>query len=168
MSSVSGLSKPHRMEARDRAVKAAILGFKRSQYIHYTQTAARWEGINKRHNAQQGNYPRNADCSSFATWCIWNGLYVPFKARDTINGTNWRSGYTGTMLNHGKLVENLNSVQRGDCVIYGPHGSVGRHTAIVVGWRDGKIMVVSHGSEGGPYYVRYDYRSDIMQIRRYI
>ena len=29
-------------------------------------------------------------------------------------------------------------------------------------------MVVSHGSEGGPYYVAYNYRTDIMCIRRYI
>jgi hypothetical protein len=38
----------------------------------------------------------------------------------------------------------------------------------VVGRQDGVPMVVSHGSEEGPFYVRYDYRSDILEFRRYI
>jgi hypothetical protein len=29
-------------------------------------------------------------------------------------------------------------------------------------------MVVSHGSEAAPFFVKYDYRSDVMQFRRYI
>jgi hypothetical protein len=167
MSSVSGLSKPHRVEARSRAVHAALLGFKKNPHIHYTQSPARWEGISQKRIASREDYPRNADCSSFVTWCLWNGLYVPFATRDTVNGTDWGSGYTGTMLNHGKRVSHLSSVQRGDCVIYG-HSSTGDHTAIVVGRRNGQIMVVSHGSEDGPYYVRHDYRNDVMEIRRYI
>lgn len=167
MSSVSGLSKFHRTEARGRAVQAALLGFKNALHIHYTQQPSRWEGIAHRKVAREQEYPHNADCSSFVTWCLWNGLYLPYKARDTVNGTNWQAGYTGTMLNHGKRVKELANVQRADCVIYGHHPT-GDHTAIVVGRRDGKIMVVSHGSEGGPYYVRHDYRGDIMQIRRYI
>jgi hypothetical protein len=38
----------------------------------------------------------------------------------------------------------------------------------VVGRQDGVPMVVSHGSEEGPFFIRYDYRSDVMQFRRYI
>ncbi len=170
MSSVSGLSKTHRIQARDRAVNAAMLALRHAPEIHYTQGPARWEGIRADLNARLGEYPRNADCSALATWCLWNGLFIPFKVRDTVNGAGWLAGYTGTMLSHGKRVEHLVNVQRADCVIYGRPGSTGAHTAIVVGRRksDGKIMCVSHGSEGGPYYVAFDYRSDIMQIRRYI
>lgn len=169
MASVSGLSKQNRIEARDRTVRAAMLALNHAPEIHYTQGPRRWDGINKDLRSQEGEYPRYADCSSLATWCLWNGLHVKFKVRDTVNGAAWRAGYTGTMLNNGKRVAHLYSVQRGDCVIYG-RGAPGVHTAIVVGRResDDKIMVVSHGSEGGPYYLPYDYRPDVLQIRRYI
>ena len=39
----------------------------------------------------------------------------------------------------------------------------GAHVAIVIG----KNKIVSHGSEGGPYVLRPDYRADISQVRRY-
>jgi hypothetical protein len=29
-------------------------------------------------------------------------------------------------------------------------------------------MVISHGSEPGPFDLAYNYRSDVLQIRRYI
>jgi cell wall-associated NlpC family hydrolase len=95
---------------------------------------------------------------------------VPFKVKDVVNGADWRAGYTGTMLNHGRVVEKVADMRRGDAVIYG-NGSPGKHTAIIVGRKGGSRgtpMVVSHGSEGGPYYVAWNYRSDIMSVRRYI
>jgi hypothetical protein len=52
-------------------------------------------------------------------------------------------------------------------VLYGS-GTSPSHVTIVVGRQQGVPMVVSHGSEPGPFFVRYDYRSDVMQIRRYI
>lgn len=170
MASVSGLSKSNRTEARDRIVQAAMLAYRNRSKVHYTQGPKRWEGISKRLNAKEGNYPKHADCSSFATWCIWNGIHLKNNVRDTVNGAGWRAGFTGTMLRNGKRVVSRANVLRGDCVIYGRPGSTGAHTAIVVGRRnsDSKIMVVSHGSEGGPYYLPYDYRSDVMEIRRYV
>ena len=170
MPSVSGLSKKHRIEARDRAVHAAMLALRNAPKVHYTQGARRWDGINLDFNARMGEYPKYADCSALATWCLWNGLHIPFGVRDTVNGANWQGGYTGTMLSHGKRVVHTANVQRGDCVIYGVPGTTGKHVAIVVGRRksDGKIMCVSHGSEGGPYYVPWDYRSDTIEFRRYI
>jgi hypothetical protein len=169
MSSVSGLSFEHRIKARDRIVQAATLALHNAPKIHYTQGARRWDGINLHRNARLGQYPLYADCSAFATWCIWNGLVLGgFTDRDTVNGDDWKAGYTGTMLTHGKQVVHLASVQRGDCVIYG-NGAPGEHTAIVVGRRnDGKPMVISHGSEAGPFYLPYDYRADVMEIRRYV
>jgi hypothetical protein len=169
MASVSGLSAAHRIEARDRTVRAAMLGLKRKDSLHYTQGPRRWDGIRKDLRSQEGECPTHADCSSFATWCLWNGLFVKFKVRDTVNGAAWQAGFTGTMLTNGKRVVHRSNVIRGDCVIYGDGGS-GKHTAIVVGRRksDNKIMCVSHGSESGPHYVEYDYRPDIMEIRRYI
>jgi hypothetical protein len=165
MSSVSGLSKENRLKARQLGADAAWLIYNHRGEVHYTQGSRRWEGINKNLKAYKGEFPRYADCSSAATWVIWNGL-DHFGVRDTVNGAAWKAGYTGTMLNHGKPVKNLSNVLRLDCCIYGP--PPGRHTAIVVGVKNGKIMVISHGSESGPYYLPYDYRGDLYQIRRYI
>jgi cell wall-associated NlpC family hydrolase len=162
MASVSGLSAAHRAEARDLAVKAAFLALEHKAEVHYTQDARRWEGINKELKAYRNQFPRYADCSAFATWCIWNGL-DHFGVRDTVNGSNWRGGYTGTMLSHGKRVMSRDNVLRGDCVIYG-NGGTGEHTAICIGGG----LVISHGSEAGPFKLPIDYRRDVMQIRRYI
>lgn len=167
MASVSGLSRDHRIKARDRAVQAAYLAYNHRDRVHYTQKSRRWEGIQLSCNARIGEFPRYADCSAFVTWCLWNGLHLQFGVRDTVNGTNWRSGFTGTMLEHGKQVHHLSNVQRGDCIIYGERAP-GAHTAIVVGVKGGTPVCISHGSEGGPYFVPYNYRGDILQIRRYI
>lgn len=169
MASVSGLSAAHRIEARDRTVRAAMLGLKHKSELHYTQGQQRWQGIRSDLRSQEGEYPHWADCSSFATWCLWNGLKVKFGIRDTVNGANWQAGFTGTMLDHGKRVVHVSNAIRGDCPIYGD-GPPGKHTAIAVGRRksDNKLMVISFGSEDGPYYLPYDYRGDLMEIRRYI
>jgi cell wall-associated NlpC family hydrolase len=132
--------------------------------------ASRWQGIQRTDYSGQGQYPNYADCSAFATWVLWNALKVRFGVKDIVNGADWLAGYTGTLLTHGVLVAkgragklDLSKLVVGDLIIYG-HGWPGTHVAIYVGGG----MVVSHGSEGGPYYVRYDYRSDIMEARRYI
>jgi hypothetical protein len=170
MSSASGLSTVHRVQARDRAVNAAMLGLRHAPQMFYTQGPQRWEGIARKLNAKLGEYPKHVDCSAFVTWCLYNGLVISgFTNRDIVNGADWKGGYTGTLLTHGKQVHHLENVQRADYVIYG-NGGTGEHTALVVGRRkaDGKIMVVSMGSDAGPFYLPYDYRRDIMQVRRAI
>jgi hypothetical protein len=119
VASVSGLNDRHRQEARSRAVAAAILALAHAPAIHYTQSASRWQGIADTRYSARGEYPNYVDCSAFVTWCLWNGLYVPFRVRDTVNGQNWRAGYTGTMLQHGKPVQHPENMIRGDAVIYG-------------------------------------------------
>lgn len=166
--SVSGLSRDHRIRARDRAVTAAMLALHHKDQVHYTQGSARWEGIAHKLNARLGQFPKNADCSSFATWCLWNGLHIGFGLSDLVNAANWGGGFTGTMLSNGKQVHDVAAVQRADCVIYGAAAN-GEHTAIVVGKdANGTPMVVSHGSEAAPFYVKYNYRPDVKQFRRYI
>lgn len=164
--SASGLSAPHRVHARDRARDSALLALRHAPNIHYTQSAQRWEGIDHHLLSREGRYPKHADCSSFATWCLWNGMFIPYHHSDTVNGAHWRAGFTGTLLTHGKRVHDLHNVLRGDVVLYG--GGVGHHVAIVVGWRNGVPMVVSHGSEAGPFFLPFNYRSDVREIRRYI
>lgn len=164
------LNAKQRTRARRLAVRAAILAKNHAPAVHYTQGPERWEGIDDTRHAAAGEYPNEADCSAFATWCIWNGLFLPFRTDDVVNGANWEAGYTGTMLSHGRPVRYVKNVRWADCVLYGAPGSNGRHTAIVVKTThtSGVPMVISHGSEGGPYYLPYNYRSDIQSVRRYI
>jgi len=163
MASVSGLSAPHRIRARDLAVQAAFMGLRHAPSLHYTQTAKRWEGISRGLKAWRGEYPHFADCSAFATWCLWNGL-DHYGVRDVVNGQAWKAGWTGTMVQHGKQVQHESNVLRGDCAHYGdPVGHTG-HVAICVG--GGKV--ISFGSEAGPFLLPIHYRSDFQQIRRYI
>jgi hypothetical protein len=176
----SGLGLLHRIRARDRAVQAATLALNRAAEIHYTEDTAaqiaaqggvrrRWDGIRLHRNARLGQFPTFADCSSFATWCLWNGLHLAFDLGDNVNGGRWTGGYTGSMLDHGLVVDDADHLQRGDCVLYGVPGTVGKHTAMFVGRKsDGTLMVISHGQESGPHFINYDYRSDIMGFRRYI
>lgn len=165
MSATSGLNRQQRAIARERTVQAAMLGLRHAREVHYTQDARRWEGINQHLVAAHGHFPDHADCSAYATWCLWNGLKLPFGVGDIVNGANWSAGFTGTMAQHGELV--THHYRRGDLVLYGGPPNY-EHVAIVVGRKDGKLIVVSHGSEGGPYLLPFDYRHDVGQIRRYI
>lgn len=163
MSSVSGLSEAHRTAARNAAVGAAMVALDKRDRVHYTQGPQRWDGIDNHRYARRGDFPRFADCSSFVTWCIYQGVRF-YDLRDTVNGANWKAGFTGTILNHGKTVVHRESVRKADLVVYGAAGSTGRHVAICVGGG----MVISHGSEGGPYFLPIDYRGDVQRISRHI
>ena len=167
MPAVSGLGSEERAAARKAAVKAALSGLDNISKVHYTQDSRRWDGISNKRVAANGKVPNHSDCSSYATWCVWNGLNLGFEVGDVVNGLDWTAGYTGTMLQNGKRVGRVEKVRQGDCVIYGSAWP-GTHVAIVVGRQDGVPMVVSHGSEEGPFLVRYNYRSDILEFRRYI
>lgn len=166
--SVSGLPRPKRIVARDRAVQAALLGLHHAPELHYTQGPQRWEGIDQHKVARHGEFPRHADCSAFATWCLWNALHLPFGLGDIVNGQGWKAGYTGTLAQHGRRVSDERHALRGDLVLYGPAPTF-EHVAIIVGHeKGGRHLVVSNGSERGPFLLPFNYRSDVGQIRRYI
>lgn len=171
--STSGLNGAQKATARAIARHAALLGLNHAPAIHYTQGSQRWQGIAEKRHSEEGHYPNYADCSAFVTWCLWNGLAAKYHQGDVVNWEKWQAGYTGTMLRHGDAIRDLGNVRWGDAVIYGVPGTTGEHTAIVTHTPRDKagprtIYVVSHGSEGGPYWLPYNYRSDIMSIRRYI
>lgn len=161
--SVSGLSSTNRIRARDMACQAAALMLhKRGQNLHYTEGDQRWEGIEQGLKAWRGEYPHYSDCSSSVTWWLWNAL-DHFHVGDVVNGARWQSGYTGTLLEHGHSVKG-GPYQRGDAVIYGTSWP-GFHTAMYVGGG----MVVSHGCENGPNFLRYDQMGQpILDVRRFI
>jgi len=158
--SVSGLSRHHTKQAVNWTLQAAVLGLHHASVIHYTQTASRWQGIDRHRDASKGQYPNFADCSAFVTWCLWNGLHLHLGHTDVVNGQHWRAGFTGTMLTHGRRVS---SPIPGDAIIYGSGGS-GEHTALYTGGG----LVISHGSERGPLLLPWRYRSDVMAVHRYI
>lgn len=165
--SVSRLNQRQGHVARVLTTQAALLGYHHASEIHYTQGSERWSGINKHLIAAKGQFPREADCSAFVTWCLWNSLRLRFGLQDIVNGSNWDAGYTGTLAQHGREVHHVHNVIHGDVVLYGPAPTY-EHTAIVVGHRNKIPQVVSHGSELGPYLLPYNYRSDANMIRRYI
>lgn len=161
-----GLTATERYHARQRAKRAAMLGYNRRGSIHYTQGAARWQGINLRCRSADGQYPHNCDCSSFSTWCLWDATVIN-RLWDFVNGAHWTAGFTGTMTQHGSRV-NSGYLLVGDLVFYGGSSSVPSHVAIVVvGGRVNRARVVSHGSESGPLLLQANYRP-INHIRRFI
>lgn len=160
---VSGLTATQRGAARDRAVAAFRLLYNHRGAVHYTQAAARWNAINARLRSANGEWGHYYDCSSAYTWCLWNALtsVAGTDFRDIVNGSGWRAGYTGTLLVHGEPVD---SRMPGDAVIYG-RGFPGSHVAMVA---EDTRYVYSHGSEAGPFYVPWNYRGDVMGVRRFI
>jgi cell wall-associated NlpC family hydrolase len=109
--------------------------------FNYTQGPNRMSNIGK-----PGLLPVYADCSSFVTLCYnWAGAPDP-------NGMSYNhTGYTGTLLSHGKKIA-LRDVQHGDVIVYG--GGTGEHTALIVGV-DGNNnpLTISHGQQGDPSYI---------------
>jgi len=155
---------------RGRAVKIMVsafrLAFEHAGAVHYTQGPARFGGIRGRLRYADGRYPTQEDCSSMFTWAFWNGItsVAGMNAPDLVNGANWTAGYTGTLLSHGRQVP-FSERQGGDAVLYGT-GFPGHHVAMIDS--ENHNMVYSHGSESGPYHLAWNYRSDIMQVRRYL
>lgn len=166
MASKTGFTQKEINRARNLSADAALLSYHNRHRINYTQGPQRWEGIERRCDPRKGEYPRNADCSAHNTWCLWVPLFLVFGLEDIVNGQNWKAGYTGTQLNHGRNVT-ANDSRKGDLVLYGKPGTTGAHVAIVV--RKGpNPLVVSHGSQSGPHLLAFNYRKDIICIKRYI
>lgn len=161
---VSGLSDANAAEARRVVLLGAELLMGHQRAVHYSQDAIkRWEGIRKRLRIADDEFPANSDCSSCHTWLLWNALTHVGASRDTVNGMDWRSGYTGTIATHGKLVRDVRNAKVGDAVLYG-YGWPYKHVATYIG--GGRCF--SHGGEAGPFIVGIDYRPDRAMIRRNI
>lgn len=158
----SGLSELRREAARQSAMRAAYAALANKALLHYTQDNRRWEPINFRIAGWRGDSPAHADCSSFATWVIWCGLR-PFGVGDVCNGRRWRSGFTGTLYDHGIAVT-PGMEKRADLVFYGDVNSSSGHVAVSVGGD----LVISFGSEPGPFKLDRLYRGDYVGSRRYI
>ena len=157
----AGLSPQQRASAQAVVLKGARLLLENAAQVHYTMGPQRWEGIDDKRYVRDEQYPSYGDCSSTATWLLWNALFAHLGMADVVTGAGWRAGYTGTMLQHGRPVSE-SAVEVGDLVIYGA-GAPGQHVTVCLGGG----MVLSHGSEPGPYKLPLRYRGDVLSIRRY-
>ena len=111
--------------------------------FNYNQGPLRMAAIN-----QPGKLPISTDCSAFVTLCYnWAGAPDP-------NGQSYNhTGYTGTLLSHGKKIS-LKEVQPGDVIVYGP--GTGEHTALIVdvtGPNASNPLTISMGQQGDTSYV---------------
>ena len=131
-------TKPDPADIRERMVRIAMYAYANRDVIHYTQDARRMTDY-----APPPNVPNNTDCSAFFTW-VWKSAGAPDPNGFGYNGY----GYTGTLLAHGSRI-GTGDLKPGDAVFYHSGG----HVAVYVG--NGKV--VSHGSEGGPYFISMYY-----------
>ncbi|MDQ1740821.1 MAG: hypothetical protein QOE53_2473 [Pseudonocardiales bacterium] len=161
LAAAARLTPQQRASAQAVVLKGARLLLEHAAQVHYTMGEQRWEGINDKRYVRDGQFLRYGDCSSTATWLLWNALFAHLGMGDVVNGAGWRAGYTGTMLDHGRPVPE-SAVEVGDLVIYGA-GAPGKHVTVCLGGG----MVFSHGSDPGPYKLPLRYRSDVLSIRRY-
>jgi hypothetical protein len=161
--SYSGLSESHRRVAKHVVVAYCEKLLSKPDEVHYTQGAARWSGIDQKKNLSS-LFPFYGDCSSTATFILWRALtHVHKGVKDRVNGAAWKAGYTGTIASHGLHVLHDANIQVGDLILYGP-GPTYEHVTVALG--GGKCF--SHGSEGGPYILPLDYRSDRGPTHRFI
>ena len=154
----------NRRLARKQIKRCAAALLANPSAVHYSQGPDRWDGIaNHKAPGKAGLLPFHGDCSSTATWMLWRALHVLAGQADRVNGTDWKSGYTGTLARHGKRVSGLPGTRRvGDLVLYGTAWPY-EHVAVIVG----PGVVFSHGSEAGPWLLPIRYRPDVAEVRRY-
>lgn len=161
-----------RTTAREVAVSAAMLALEKRGSIVYSgrnraTVGRRWQGIDE--GITPPDVPQYADCSSLVTWCLW--LARDLGAADPSN-RDWAPGYTGSMQRTGRPVP-LAEARPGSLFFYENERMRG-HVAIMVERVRQVPFLVSFGFEGGPSYVRYDYRrrflgrNDLTSIRDYI
>jgi hypothetical protein len=169
--SYSGLNAKDRATARRLFIKGVEVLMAHPAQLHYSQNMVeRWEGINEeiipwyRTGRLNGKYPKHGDCSSTGTYLMWLALANHFHLPDNVNGQGWKAGYTGTLIDHGKVVSDWSRLKIGDAIIYGPS----RTNTVHVAWSIGGRRAFSHGSEGGPFLVDFQYRPDIVGVRRYV
>ena len=126
----------------NRIVKWGYFGVKHHARFTYSEGPQRMSSITKK----PGTLPVICDCSAFVTLCYkWAGAPDP-------NGLNYDgSGYTGTLIQHGREIDAIH-VRSGDLVIYGP--GTGEHTALIVHPGNGDPVTISMGQQGDPSVVR--------------
>lgn len=169
--SYSRLNDSDRAIARRLFIKGVEVLMSHPAQLHYSQDMTlRWEGIRDRivpwtaSGKLNGKYPKHGDCSSTGEYLMWLAFAHHFHLADLLSAEAWKAGWTGSLVQHGKPVHDWSKLKVGDAVFYGPSIDETEH----VTWSIGGRRVFSHGSEAGPFLLDFEYRSDIVAIRRYI
>lgn len=159
-----GLTPSQQASARRVVVQACQVLLDHAQQVHYSEGPNRWQGIAERLRIAHGQYLTESDCSSTATWILWNALTHVIPAMpDIVNGEGWKGGYTGTIAAHGKPVVHDASIRVGDLLLYGAPPAY-EHVTVALGGG----VCFSHGSEAGPFKLAIDYRPDRGPTRRFL
>lgn len=140
---LSAVQNPEPDTLRRKIADAAHCGYVNRDEIHYTQAAGtRMDGILQ--ERRPPDFPRWADCSSFAIWCYWAA-----GAPDP-NGGNFTGGWSGSLIQKGQETDEAGV---GDIAFYGTSRSDINHVTVCVG--NGRC--ISHGQESGPTLLPLDY-----------
>lgn len=140
---LKAVKEPNLDTLRRKIAAAAECGYRNRDDVHYTQAAGtRMDGILR--DRRPPEFPRWADCSSFAIWCYWAA-----GAPDP-NGTGFSGGWSGSLIQKGKETRDA---RMGDIAFYGRSRSGINHVTVCVG--NGRC--ISHGQESGPMLYRLDY-----------
>lgn len=126
---------------RQKILLMAQWGVANSHDIHY-ETRRPIDGINHPYHL-----PIYTDCSGFVTLC-YNWAKVPDPNGRKYDGEGW----TGTLLQHLKPVAQ-NIVKIADLVVFGNYP--GHHVALIAAGPTTNPVLVSHGNEDGPIYVKF-------------
>jgi hypothetical protein len=169
----AAMRKTHANLVAGYVIQAAVISAdtKHEPSIHYSQDEnLRWRGIH--FGWIPPVFPDFADCSSMFTWLRFEAMLRAFSTAgpDTINGTRWLSGFTGTMMSHGKPVALKNAVPGLTACFYSTRkDKVPTHVAVFVGTLPGHgpDCIVSHGQENGPRIAHVNYRTDYVGSRVY-
>jgi hypothetical protein len=128
---------------RRKIAAAARCGYDNREEVSYTQEAGtRMDGILQ--ERRPPDFPRFADCSSFAIWCYWAA-----GAPDP-NESGYSGGWSGSLVQKGQETDEAGV---GDIAFYGTSRSDINHVTVSVG--NGRC--VSHGQESGPLLLALDY-----------
>jgi hypothetical protein len=115
--------------------------------IHYTQ------GSPRTYIPLYPHFPPDTDCSGFATWELRSVGVNP--------GGHSFVGWTGTLGIEGRRWSVAQGLRAGDLLFYGGGYP---YTHVTIYYALG--FAISHGGEGGPNLVRYNY-STVSAVRRY-
>jgi hypothetical protein len=124
----------------------------------------RWDGIEARR--MPPDFPRYSDCSAGNTWALWVAARDHAAVVHDPSENGWAWGSTLSMAPHGQA-RTASSAQPGDLFFYGRWAGLTTHVAMMAERVNGVPWVIGFGQQGGPSYLPYRYRHDLVLIRSY-
>lgn len=152
-------------QVQRKLVSTALYLIGRANMIHYSQEVEgrrrRMAIVRDRLHIPPLTHEIYEDCSSAVTGLYWLcGLPDP-------NGRGYDGyGYTGTLVAHGQHVSlSPGAWKIGDLLLYGSSVFNTHHVTMLISTGG---AVFSHGQEAGPLNSHWNYRGDLVAVRRYM